>query len=81
MPLTVLERAAQSGTLSFSSAAYSVAGNGGSVTITVNRSDGSDGEVTVDYATGNGTAGAGSDYTAASGTLTFAGGIPARPSP
>ncbi|NPV89323.1 MAG: hypothetical protein HPY50_00925 [Firmicutes bacterium] len=65
---------AQVGTLAFSSAAYSVAENGGSVTITVNRSGGSDGAVTVDYATSNGTATAGSDYTAASGTLSFADG-------
>ena len=31
-------------------------------------------DVTIDYATSNGTATAGSDYTAASGTLTFSAG-------
>ena len=35
--------------------------------------------VTVNYATANGTAAAGSDYIAASGTLTFAPGVSARP--
>src|SRR5262249_35245153 len=43
-------------------------------TITVTRSHGSTGAVSVNYATANGTATAGSDYVAASGTLTFAGG-------
>lgn len=40
-------------------------------TIQVVRQDGSDGEVEVDYATSDGTASAGSYYTAASDTLTF----------
>ncbi|MDF2986191.1 MAG: hypothetical protein K0R50_1701, partial [Eubacterium sp.] len=62
------------GTLAFSSSAYSVAEDGTSVNITVNRTGGSDGSVSVKYATSNGTAAAGTDYTAASGTLTFADG-------
>ena len=62
------------GTLAFSSSAYSVAEDGTSVNITVNRTGGSDGSVSVKYATSNGTAAAGSDYTAAGGTLTFADG-------
>ena len=42
------------------------------VTITVRRSGGSlGGPVTVDYATSDGTATAGSDYAAVNGTLTF----------
>ena len=45
---------------------------GDSVVFTVSLSAASDGEVTVDYATSDGTATAGSDYTAESGTLTFA---------
>ncbi|QEL17641.1 Calx-beta domain-containing protein [Limnoglobus roseus] len=51
-------------------------GNGGSVaiTFTVRLSAPSGQMVTVDYATADGTALAGSDYTAASGTLTFAPG-------
>ena len=46
----------------------------GTITFTVNRLSGSDGTVTVDYQTANGTAAAPGDYTAASGTLTFAPG-------
>ena len=43
-------------------------------TITVSRSGATNGPASVDYATSNGTATAGSDYTAASGTLDFAAG-------
>src|SRR4029077_1392120 len=64
----------QPGTLQFDSAGYSVNENGGTATITVTRTGGSDGPVSVDYATSNGTATAGSDYTTASGTLNFAAG-------
>ena len=61
-----------SGPLALSSAAYGIGEAGGLVTITVTRSGGSlGGPVAVGYATGDGTATAGSDYTAASGTLTF----------
>src|SRR5262249_58615302 len=52
----------------------SVNENGGSLTVTVTRTNGSDGAVTVDYATSDGTATAGSDYSAKSGTLSFANG-------
>ncbi len=65
---------AQPGTLEFSSSTYSAAEDGTSVTITVDRTGGSDGVVSVDYATSDETAAAGSDYTAAGGTLTFANG-------
>jgi hypothetical protein len=52
--------------------AYKVGEAGGVVTITAKRSGGSlGGPVTVNYATGNGTATAGTDFTAAGGTLTF----------
>jgi hypothetical protein len=43
----------------------------GNVTLQVTRSGGTGGTVTVDYATSNGTAIAGTQYTATSGTLTF----------
>ena len=46
----------------------------GSVTITVSRASGTAGDVTVQYATADGTAQAGLDYTSKSGTLTFLAG-------
>ena len=45
---------------------------GGGLTFTVTLSPAHDGTVTVDYATAGGTATAGTDYTATTGTLTFA---------
>lgn len=60
-----------SGTLSISQSGTSVAENGGSKTYTVTLSATPTSNVTVNYATGNGTATAGSDYTTKSGTLTF----------
>lgn len=57
--------------ISFSAATYTGAENAGSITIAVNLSAASEQTVTVDYATSEGTATAGSDYTATSGTLTF----------
>jgi DNA-directed RNA polymerase specialized sigma24 family protein len=66
--------APQPGTLQFSNASYAVNENGGTATITVTRTGGTDGAVSVHYATSNGTATAGSDYTAASGTLNFGAG-------
>src|SRR5213076_1638934 len=62
------------GTVQFSQASYSVTEGTASVTITVTRAGGAASGVTVDYATSNGTAAAGSDYTAKSGTLSFAAG-------
>jgi hypothetical protein len=55
----------------FSLASYSVTENAGPAIITVNLSGASAQTITVNYATSNGSATAGSDYTAASGTLTF----------
>gem|GEM_PF-638120 len=68
--------AVQSGTLQFSSATYSDSETNTThnKTITVTRAGGTDGAVSVDYATSDGTATAGSDYTAASGTLNWAAG-------
>ncbi|MDX6692429.1 MAG: trimeric autotransporter adhesin [Blastocatellia bacterium] len=65
------------GILAFSSATYSVNENDPAhhATITVTRSGGTNGTVSVDYATTNGTATAGSDYTTASGTLVFNDGV------
>jgi len=65
-------------TVQFSSATYSVNESAGSATIVASLSKASAFSVTVSYATSNGTALAGSDYTAASGILTFAPGTTAR---
>jgi hypothetical protein len=54
--------------------AYATAEGSASATITVSRSGGSASGVSVDFATSNGTATAGSDYQASAGTLTFAAG-------
>ena len=56
------------------SVADAEAAEGETLAFTVTLAPAASGEVTVDWATGDGTATAGSDYTAASGTLTFAAG-------
>lgn len=61
------------GTIVFSASEYAVAENGNSLTITVNRKDGTNGAVAVNYATSNGNAST-SDFSATSGTLNFAAG-------
>jgi hypothetical protein len=64
-----------SGALAMSSNAYSISESDGIVTITVSRTGGSlGGPVTIGYTTTDGSASAGSDYTAVSGMLTFAPG-------
>jgi Calx-beta domain len=67
---------APAGSLQFSAATYNVAENvaGGNATITVRRTGGSAGAVGVNFATSNGTATAGSDYTAVTQTINFAAG-------
>jgi len=65
--------AASPGTFRFRQAAYAVA-EGKSVDITVERINGAAGSVSVQYATSDGTASAGLDYSSASGTLAFADG-------
>jgi len=63
------------GSLQFSTPTYTEAENGTTATITVTRINGSYGTVGVDYASSDGTASAGSDYTAVSGSLSFADGV------
>lgn len=63
--------AGEAGTIRFSNSAYSVNESAGFKAITVTRAAGDVGVVSVSYATSNGTAVAGSDYTATSGTLTW----------
>lgn len=60
------------GSLRFSNASYSVSEGAASATINVQRVGGDDGAVSVQYATADGSAQAGSDYSAASGTLNWA---------
>ncbi len=62
------------GALEFQTTQAAVAESAGVATVMVGRTGGSAGTVTVNYATSDGTAKAGSEYTAASGTLTFAPG-------
>ena len=65
---------AQPGKFHFSSAGFSVSETAASIAITVVRSGGSSGSASVNYATADGTATAGKDYTATSGVLNFADG-------
>jgi hypothetical protein len=62
----------------FSSSVYSVGESGPVAIITVNRLGGSEGPIAVDYAATTGSATAGSDFGAVSGTLTFASGQTSR---
>jgi len=66
------------GTVQFDAASYSVIEDDGDVstlaTITVSRVGGTNGAIDVDYATADNTALVGTDYTAASGTLSWATG-------
>ena len=62
------------GALQFSAANFNVTENGGRVVLAVSRTGGSVGPVSVTYTTADGTAVAGTDYTAASGTLSWADG-------
>jgi hypothetical protein len=62
------------GTIQFADTSFD-ATEGATLNILVARSGGSSGAASVDYSTADGTAGAGSDYTAASGTLTWPDGV------
>jgi len=62
------------GTLQFSAATYTVGEGGGTATITVRRTNGNKGAVGVTFTTSNGSATAGSDYTAVNQVVNFADG-------
>ncbi|MFO0972823.1 MAG: DUF4394 domain-containing protein [Phycisphaerae bacterium] len=66
------------GALEFAESGYSAVEGSTVATISVRRVGGSFGEVTVAYATSDGSATAGSDYAAASGALTFEDGETAK---
>jgi len=63
------------GLLQFNPASYTVAENGGSVTVTVERSGGSTGAVSVEYNTKSGTAIGNEDFVPDTATLFFAEGV------
>jgi hypothetical protein len=73
--LTAQTDAPQRGMLQPSAAKYTVAATGPTITIPVTRVAGSSGAVGCSYTTVNGTAIAGTDYTAKSGALTWGNGI------
>jgi hypothetical protein len=62
------------GSLQLSATGYSVDENVASLTLTVTRTEGTSGDVSIDYSTADGTATAGQDYLPASGTLELADG-------
>ncbi len=62
------------GTVSLSASSAAIAENAGSVILTVRRTIGTTGAASVDFATSDGTASAGTGYTAANGTLNWADG-------
>jgi hypothetical protein len=66
-------------TLALGASTASVAESAGPLNLTVTLSAASPVTITVDYTTANGTASAGSDYSAQSGTLTFAPGVTTQP--
>jgi hypothetical protein len=64
-----------SGSVHFAQPTYSIAEDGSpTLTVTVSRTDGSEGVLSVDYATADGTALAGTDYSGRTGTLTWGDG-------
>lgn len=68
-----IKDAVERGTLGFSAASATVNENG-SITLTINRTNGTDGEVSVRVKTVNGTALAGTDFTAVDQVVTFGAG-------
>ncbi|PYS74681.1 MAG: hypothetical protein DMF69_01090, partial [Acidobacteria bacterium] len=73
-PWTIAAPPAPRGSLQFGAATYTTNENDASATITVTRASGSGGAVSIQYATSNGSAIAGEDYTSTQGTLNFANG-------
>lgn len=78
VPMTIVEDDLEHGTLGFTSPTFTVNENGGNAVVTVTRTNGFAGTVTIQYVTADGTnnpANAGVDYTSRSGTLTFNSGV------
>lgn len=72
--LTIVDSSVGPGVLRFSSAAYSVSDLGTNAVLTVLRTNGSLGAVSVDFATSDGTGVAGTHYAATAGTLSLTNG-------
>jgi hypothetical protein len=71
---SAVDSASAGGSVQFTVSSIQVIEDVGALTVTVLRTGGASGNLSVDYATADGTAIAGQDYTATSGTLNFAGG-------
>ncbi len=71
---SVCYEAGSPGSVQFTAASYTTPETSAQVTVLVTRTLGTAGAASIDYATMNGTATAGEDYTPASGTLSFAPG-------
>ncbi len=71
MALTTIIDDDIAGNVQFGNAAYNVAENGGTVTVTITRANGAASDVLVQYATANGTATAGQDYSSVTGSVVF----------
>ncbi len=65
---------AGAGELEFAAVTYGAMEHDGSMTVTVRRVNGSQGTVSVNYGTSDGTGKSSTDYTTTTGTLTFSGG-------
>ena len=75
VPLRIVDNDLQPGVVIFSASMYTVDENAGSANISVVRTNGTTGTVTVDFTTQDGLAVAGTDYTSTSGVLTFPDGV------
>lgn len=67
----VTKISSSAGTVQFDASSYRITENKGTLVVNVTRTGGSDGTISVDYATADGTATSPSNYTAVSGTLKF----------
>jgi hypothetical protein len=74
LTITANDEAPVTGVLQFSHDLYAISEDAGSVDITVTRSSGSEGQISVEYRTSDQSATAGEDYTTALDTLTWADG-------
>ena len=73
--LTIIDTVNSPGQISLTATNYNVRSSDTNAVLTLTRTNGSSGIVTVNYQTYPGTAAPGVDYTASSGLVTFAGGV------